>query len=198
MENKFEEIITSFLEKRVGISNEFLDDNLAGNLRNILLAHCEKENLRLAGIGNNHLLDKNESIRRDKIFWLEKSTSNPHEQRFFLLIDEFVEYLNRSCFTGIKSYEFHYALYEKGTFYKRHIDQFKSDDSRVFSVIMYLNEGWTLNDGGELKIYINETSEIIAPINKKCVFFKSNELEHEVLMSHTNRMSITGWLKTSV
>ena len=30
----------------------------------------------------------------------------------------------------------------------------------------------------------------------KSVFFKSNELEHEVLVTYLPRMSITGWLKT--
>lgn len=200
METQFEEVISSFLEKRVGISDEFLSPDLAFHLRSNLLAHYENENLRLAGIGNNHLLGQDITIRRDKIFWFERNTSDPFEKQFFTLIDNFVDYLNRSCYAGIKSYEFHYALYEKGAFYKRHLDQFKSDDSRVFSVIMYLNEGWSEKDGGELKIYYDkdESYDLIVPSNQKCVFFKSNELEHEVLLSNSSRMSVTGWLRTSV
>ncbi|SDB39752.1 SM-20-related protein [Flavobacteriaceae bacterium MAR_2010_188] len=198
METKFEEIISSFLERRVGISNKFLSSDLAFQLKENLLEHCENENLRLAGIGNNHLLSVDKSVRRDKIFWLDKKTENTYEKEFFKLVDEFVAYLNRTCFTSIRSYEFHYALYEKGAFYKRHLDQFRFDDSRVFSIIMYLNKDWQEMDGGALKIYIENDDQIISPDNQKCVFFKSNELEHEVLLSNFDRMSITGWLKTSI
>ena len=107
-------------------------------------------------------------------------------------------YLNSTCFTGIKSYEFHYALYEKGAFYKKHLDQFKTDNGRAFSMIIYLNESWKIEDGGELKIYQTTEIQLIAPENQKCVFFKSNELEHEVLLTNVSRMSITGWLKTTL
>ena len=93
--------------------------------------------LRLAEIGNDQLLMHDTSIRSDKIFWLNRAPNNQYEFLFFDLIDAFVCYLNATCYAGIKSYEFHYALYEKGTFYKRHLDQFKSDDRRAFSMIMY-------------------------------------------------------------
>jgi len=117
---------------------------------------------------------------------------------FFELIDAFVIYLNRTCFAGIKSHEFHYALYEKGAFYKKHIDQFKTNNRRAFSMIMYLNKGWSDHNGGELKVYQEAGIQIISPENQKCVFFKSDELEHEVLLTNVSRMSITGWLKTSM
>lgn len=198
MVSNFEEIINGFLEKRIGVSNQFLNQNLATNLRLNLLSLYKNEALRLAGIGNLHLLSKDKEIRRDKIFWLNKTDMNIHEITFFKLIDDFVDYLNKTCFTGIKSYEFHYALYEKGAFYKKHLDQFKLDDSRAFSMIMYLNENWVEGDGGELKVYFENEFQLISPTNQKFVFFKSNDLEHEVLVSHTKRMSITGWLKTSL
>ena len=198
MQFHFEEIISSFLEKRVGISNEFLNADLAFHLKSNLVSLYKKEALKLAGLANNHSLNHNENIRSDKIFWLDKADNNHHELLFFDLMDAFVLYLNRTCFTAIKSYEFHYALYEKGAFYKKHLDQFKSNNSRVFSIIMYLNEGWIKGDGGELKIYQEQEIQIISPENQKCVFFKSNEIEHEVLVTNVSRMSITGWLKTSL
>ena len=198
MEEDFEQLISSFLEKRVGISNDFLNPELAFHLEKNLMSLYDNEALKLAGIGNNHLLNKNKDLRSDKIFWLEKKDNNPHQTSFFELMDSFVLYLNQTCFTAIKSYEFHYALYEKGAFYKKHLDQFKSDNSRVFSMIMYLNEGWAPNDGGELKIYQKTEIQLISPDNRKCVFFKSDELEHEVLLTNVTRKSITGWLKTSL
>ncbi len=180
------------------MSNEFLSSDLAFHLKTNLLALYENEALKLAGLANTHLFVHDKEIRSDKIFWLDKADNNHYEQQFFDLMDAFVLYLNRTCFTGIKSYEFHYALYEKGAFYKKHIDQFKSDNSRVFSMIIYLNEGWSEQDGGELKLYQGTEIQIIFPENQKCVFFKSNEIEHEVLVTNTSRMSITGWLKTSL
>ncbi len=111
-------------------------------------------------------------------------------------MDSFILYLNKTCYTSITSYEFHYTLYEKGSFYKRHIDQFRGNDSRQYSMIMYLNNDWQENDGGELCVYQNDSRESINPTAGKTVFFKSNELEHEVLISNKPRMSITGWLKS--
>ena len=35
----------------------------------------------------------------------------------------------------------------------------------------------------------------IEPTAQKAVFFKSDEMEHEVMVAHRARMSITGWLK---
>ncbi|MDH5381079.1 MAG: 2OG-Fe(II) oxygenase [Cyclobacteriaceae bacterium] len=198
MESNFEEIISGFLEKRVGIANEFLSADLALHLKENLLLLFENKAMKEAGIGNGLLLSHDKKIRSDKIFWLEKKDNNPHERIFFDLIDSFILYLNRTCFTGIKSYEFHYALYEKGAFYKKHLDQFKSDDGRAFSMIMYLNKGWLAKDGGELKVYQETGIQIIPPDNQKCIFFKSNELEHEVLLTNVTRMSVTGWLKTSL
>ncbi len=198
MQANFEEVISSFLEKRVGISNEFMSADLAFHLKANLLALYEKEALKLAGIGNNHLLSYDKKIRKDKIFWLDKRNEDHYEHLFFELIDAFVIYLNRTCFAGIKSHEFHYALYEKGAFYKKHLDQFKTDNRRAFSMIMYLNKGWSDNNGGELKVYHEAGIQIISPENQKCVFFKSDELEHEVLITNVSRMSITGWLKTTI
>ena len=198
MQSNFEDLIASFLEKRIGVSNDFLPVDLASQLKRNLENLYKKKALKVAGIGNDHLLNQDETIRRDKIFWLDKKDKNIHEGLFFKLIDAFVLYLNETCFAGIQSYEFHYALYEKGAFYKKHFDQFKTDNGRAFSMVIYLNEGWGSKDGGELKIYQETAIQLIAPENKKCVFFRSNELAHEVLLTNVSRMSITGWLKTSL
>ncbi|WP_218972254.1 2OG-Fe(II) oxygenase [Labilibaculum filiforme] len=136
-------------------------------------------------------------IRSDKIYWLDRKHRDKHEDSFFDLMDRFVVYLNQTCYTGITGYEFHYALYEKGTFYKKHLDQFVNNKGRAFTMIMYLNIDWKQGDGGELCIYHLDHNQNIAPINGKCVFFKSSELEHEVLLSNQPRLSITGWLKTN-
>ncbi|MFD1079741.1 2OG-Fe(II) oxygenase, partial [Longispora fulva] len=109
--------------------------------------------------------------------------------------------LNKTCFLGILHKEFHYALYPEGTFYKRHLDTFQNDDRRKLSLVCYLNEqDWQPEYGGELVIYTNEdgkeVEKVIYPFPGRVVIFESQVLEHEVKPVKTERLSITGWLKT--
>lgn len=196
LQKSFDCLIDSFIENKVGITESFLSELLASDLKQNLLNLYADAQMRSAGVGNNDLLTLDKRLRSDKIYWLDRAHENIHENSFFDLIDAFVEHLNRTCFTSITGYEFHYAMYEKGSFYKKHLDQFRNNKSRVFSMIMYLNTNWELGDGGELCIYHPETSQMISPMNGKCVFFKSDELEHEVLLTQKPRLSITGWLKS--
>jgi SM-20-related protein len=192
----FNNLIDSFVEDRVGISENFLNTTLAAQLKENLLALYANDAMHLAGIGNDAVQAHDQLIRSDKIYWLDRAHNNAQENNFFDLMDRFVAFLNSTCYTGITGYEFHYALYEKGSFYKRHLDQFKQDRSRAYSMIIYLNTDWQESDGGQLCIYHADHIQTIAPLNGKCAFFKSSELEHEVLVTHQPRLSITGWLKT--
>lgn len=196
MEDSFETLINSYLENNIGIANHFLSDELCQNLAENLLQLQTNKQLQRSGIGNDQKLQQNNAIRRDRIYWLDKKHNNIFENAFFEKIDAFILHLNRSCFAGITNYEFHYSLYEKDDFYKKHLDQFKDNSNRQFSMISYLNPNWKINDGGELYIYQQNNNQSISPIQGKTVFFKSNELEHEVLVTNERRLSVTGWLKT--
>ena len=195
MQLPFEELISSYIDSKVGITNVFLSEALANGLRENLLNLYKQQELKEAGIGHFGTFANNKEIRSDIIYWIEKQNNNLYELEFLQLIEDFITYLNKECFTGIKSYEFHYALYKPGTYYKKHLDQFKDTNNRQFSMIMYLNDAWKEGDGGELKIYHPKGSQTINPSNRKTVFFKSNELEHEVLETNKLRLSITGWLR---
>lgn len=148
-----------------------------------------------AGIGQKEDFHKDESYRKDKILWLEKSSLDTKEITFHTLMNSFVEFLNETCYAGINDFEFHYALYERGSFYKKHLDQFSQNDSRIYSIILYLNENWCDGDGGELILYKDSGVEKIAPKMGTMVFFDSALLPHEVLETHVSRYSLTGWLK---
>lgn len=195
MQQLFNTLIDRFIDDQVGTVSHFLSDGLAAALKANLLRLRSAELMLAAGTGNEAAVLHNTLIRSDKIYWLDRSHENVHEDAFFNLMDLFVEHLNRTCYTGITGYEFHYALYEEGTFYKKHLDQFRSNDSRQYSMILYLNEGWVAADGGELCIHHADHLQHIAPENGTSVFFKSSELAHEVLLTHKARLSITGWLK---
>ena len=198
MEQIFDKLIDSYLEDKVGIAMNFLPQKMLIGMRENLLQLFAQSKMKEAKIGNQAGTVTNKIVRSDHIYWLDRKHVNVHEQSFFELMDAFVKYLNRTCYTGIKSYEFHYALYDEGSFYKRHLDQFKTDQGRAFSMINYLNENWIDGDGGELCIYHNDHSQMINPVGGQSVFFKSDELEHEVLISNKKRLSITGWLKTTL
>jgi len=149
----------------------------------------------VAGIGNEEVKDPNQKMRGDKIYWIEKDSSNIYERQFIRLVENFIEHLNNTCYTGINAYEFHYAVYEQGSFYRRHKDQFKNDSNRKYSLISYLNQSWLNEDGGLLMVYQDESTQSILPQSQTAVFFKSDEMEHEVTMANRRRMSISGWLK---
>ncbi len=196
MEKIFNNLINSFITNKVGIAENFLSPSLALHLKENLTTLYAEKLLQAAGTGNLANVQYDDLFRSDIIYWLDREHNNEHENSFFDLMDKFVIFLNESCYTGITGYEFHYTLYEEGSFYKKHIDQFRHSDSRQYSMVMYLNSDWKLNDGGELCIHHDDRIENITPVNGKTVFFKSSELAHEVLVSHKPRMSITGWLKS--
>ena len=198
MEKIFDCLIDSYIEDKVGITKDFLSLALAANLKDNLLKLFKDQQLLSAGIGNNSLVSQDKLIRSDVIYWLDRSHDNQYENDFFDLMDKFVLYLNQTCYTGITGYEFHYTLYEPGTYYAKHIDQFQNNGSRQYSMIMYLNADWKTEDGGELCIYQNEIPQNISPDSGKSVFFRSSDLLHEVLVTHKQRMSITGWLKINL
>ena len=195
MEDSFEALIASYMATKVGVVENFIEASLSKHLTDTILALHQKKMLVPAGIGNIQKLQHNQLIRKDIIYWLDRKNNNIYENEFLTQIEAFISYLNESCFTGITGYEFHYSLYEKGAFYRKHLDQFQDNSSRQFSLISYLNLDWKIEDGGELSIYQEENIQKISPTNGKTIFFKSNELVHEVLTTQKQRLSITGWLK---
>jgi SM-20-related protein len=195
MNPAFDTLIQSFIENKIGITENFLPSELTASLIKNLLLRVTQHEMKQAGTGNEAVILQDKLFRSDSIYWLDRKHNDLTENAFFDVMDTFITYLNETCYTGITSYEFHYTLYEVGSFYKKHLDQFKNNDSRKYSMILYLNEDWKLEDGGELCIHQANKTYNISPQCGKSVFFQSNELEHEVLVTHKARISVTGWLK---
>lgn len=195
MHNQFDLLIDTYLENNIGIDTSFIKNSLSEGLHQNI-KDLEHDGLMMAaGIGNEVVKDAGQKMRSDKIFWMDKRHDNIFEQEFLQLAEGFIERLNSTCYTGINAYEFHYAVYEEGSFYKRHKDQFQNDTNRKFSLINYLNKNWLEEDGGQLLVYRYETVQRILPHAQTAVLFKSDEMEHEVTRANRSRMSITGWLK---
>ena len=194
MNAHFEELIESYVTNKVGIDTEFLSEALVKGLREHLGGLNNSGTMIQAGVGNDHER-RSQAFRSDKIFWLDKQSKNSAELEFLDQVDQFIDHLNSSCYTGINSYEFHYAVYEQGTSYKRHKDQFSNNTERKYSMVSYLNDNWLDSDGGQLNIYHGSDTQSINPDSRKAVFFESAEMEHEVLVATRQRLSVTGWLK---
>lgn len=197
----YEKVITDLIDQKYSIIENFFSDEEISSLRKSLLDKYDDNEFKKSAIGNlvNEIIV--EEIRGDFISWIDEADTNSTEKEFFNKIDDFVNYLNRTCYMGIADKEFHYALYPKGTFYKRHLDAFQTDNSRKLSIVCYLNdENWKPEYGGELAIYLDnngkEVTEIVYPVKGRMVVFESQVLEHEVKPVQKERLSITGWLKT--
>ncbi len=195
MDSPFDLLIDSYLENNIGIDAAFLSEKLSKGLQQNIMQLQKDEMLTAAGIGNDSRRDTQQKMRGDKIYWMDKAHDNIYELEFLQLMDDFIERLNSSCYTGINGSEFHYAVYEEGSSYKKHKDQFKNDSNRKYSLISYLNEDWLEEDGGQLLVYQNQSVQKILPNSQTSVFFKSDEMEHEVTKANRPRMSISGWLK---
>lgn len=194
----FETIISDLINQKYSVVNDFFSSEEVVLLRESLLAKYEAHKFKKSAIGNrvNEEIDK--TVRGDFILWMDEKNANETENIFFNKINELVGYLNKTCFLGILYKEFHYAVYPKGTFYKRHLDTFQNDDRRKLSIVCYLNEdNWLVENGGELTIYTENNELDILPLPGRVVIFESQILEHEVkVVKESERLSITGWLKT--
>lgn len=194
----YESIIEDLLAKRFSINDNFFSAEEVEVLRNSLLAKYDADRFKKSAIGNHLNEEIDKSIRGDFILWMDESNCNEAETIFFAKINSLVDYLNKTCFLGILHKEFHYAVYPKGTFYKRHLDTFQNDDRRKLSIVCYLNENnWLPKNGGELTLYTEHKDLNILPLPGRVVIFESQVLEHEVkIVKQSERLSITGWLKT--
>lgn len=195
MDSKYDTIIDSFMDHTFGVDDHFLPDEMTAGLQQHILELERSGSFKAAHIGNAVNPDWKQKKRNDQVYWLDDAHDNEFERSFLTHIKGFVTHLNATCYTGINAWEFHYAVYDPGSFYKRHKDQFRNNTDRKFSLISYLNEDWLEKDGGELCVYPEAGMQMIRPEKGKAVFFRSDELEHEVVRSNRKRMSVTGWLK---
>jgi SM-20-related protein len=196
---KFEVLIQGLIDQKYGFVDQFLDENIISGLRMNLTKYYENNEMNPAGIGKKFDYQKNTEVRGDLIKWINNDSSDFFERAFLAQVQNFINHLNSTCYTSINDFEFHYAMYDVGSFYKRHLDQFKTDRGRKYSLVTYLNDDWKIDDGGNLSLYLeDERIENVFPYGGRSVFFKSDELEHEVYPSfNRRRISIAGWLKTT-
>lgn len=152
---------------------------------------------RPARIGKDNSLELNNKIRTDEIFWLNEDDDSDSRKKYFDFLEQLRLEVNRHFMLGIFSAECHYTYYQKGSFYKKHLDQHQNISTRKLSVITYLNKDWKEGDGGELKLYLpDDYSKMVKPCAGTVVCFFSALIPHEVLEVRRERIGLTSWLRS--
>lgn len=164
----------------------------------------EPKRFKRAGIGREADYQLNPFVRSDKIFWLDNN--HPAASAYLDWMESLRLGLNRRLFLGLFDYECHYARYDSGAFYKKHLDAFKGQANRVLTTVLYLTPDWQPRDGGELLIYppgeagMKASAEPLLRVEPRfgrMVIFLSEEFPHEVLPTRRPRYSIAGWFRVN-
>ena len=156
----------------------------------------DHNDLTLAGIGREQAFQVNTDIRKDETRWL--SDAHPIDTAYLAAMSAFRLAINERLFLGLFDYEAHYAHYGSGAFYKRHVDAFKGQSSRILTTVLYLNPDWQAQHGGQLVIYQPDSDAIVTTVEPELgtfVVFLSDQFPHEVLPCQQDRYSIAGWFR---
>ncbi|HEY5919912.1 MAG TPA: 2OG-Fe(II) oxygenase [Chryseolinea sp.] len=194
MHPHFEQIADGLAEAGFAVVDNFLANAEVDAILDLDIFREGVVNFRKAGIGKESQLQINETIRGDYIRWIDKNEAPPPAKVYMDRLQGLCEYLNQSLFLSLKDYEIHFTIYPAGSYYKRHLDQFKKDDHRKLSVICYLNKEWEEQHGGQLRMHTPDKPIDVLPLSGRLVCFRSDQIEHEVLPATKERLSLTGWM----
>ena len=199
MKNKIGKILKDIGQQGWSVQENFFSKKLTQELKATLTSLREQDLLKQAGIGREDNFYIEQSIRSDEIAWFDEKNLNKHQEKFLDITQQLQNAINESFYLGLFELEIHFALYAPNTFYRRHLDQHKNQDTRVVTIIYYLNENWGDKDGGELQLYLNDGNTVsVQPKAGTLVCFMSAEFEHEVLPAKRERASLTGWFRKRV
>ncbi|MET2897575.1 2OG-Fe(II) oxygenase [Vibrio rotiferianus] len=173
------------------IWDDFISQEEVAELRD-----CIPDDWKKARIGRNDDVTRIETIRSDKIQWLKRDMGAPVAS-FLDKMEEIRLEANRHFFLGLFEYEAHFAKYEKGDFYQKHLDCFKGNENRRLTTVFYMNESWSEEDAGELVVYDFNDNKIatIPPRSGRLFVFLSEQFPHEVMPTNAERFSIAGWFR---
>lgn len=175
------------------------DAALHDALREDLLRLQSGSDLIPAAVGRRDGRTLRNDIRADTTCWLDNPRCGDAAGTLLARFDAIRTILNRTLFLGLTSCEAHYAAYPSGGGYARHRDCFRDSVSsigstaRVVSWVTYLNPEWGADDGGALRIFLDDDIIELPPSGGSICFM--SELEHEVLPSSRERFSIAGWFR---
>lgn len=200
MEEVLDRISAEIYQNSYVIIDNFVDEEFRKALLKEQIELLEKGMFRHAAVGKGGQKQVRTEIRSDEVLWMDQESLSPLQAAYWEKVEQIRQVLNQRCFLGLRSFEGHFARYPIGSFYKKHLDQFHAVPHRVVTVIVYLNDSWSAEDEGALRMYFpqedgSELFEDVLPLGGRLVVFLSAEIPHEVLPTKKERISITGWLR---
>lgn len=204
--HNLEDQLSKITEHGFCVMDNFITPTTTLELANEITGLNNNESMRHAGVGKT-LVTMDKRLRGDSIYWLNEVNASAAQRMYFNKMEELRQALNQHLFLGLFALESHLALYPVGAGYKKHLDRFKANQIksnnqsvRQISCILYLNQDWLEEDGGQLRLYFNSHNETahldISPIGSRLVIFLSDTFEHEVLPATRIRKSLTAWFLT--
>ena len=195
----FEQIALAIAEQGWCVTPGFLPPLHVVQLRHEAEALWAEGAFRHAGVGRGADLQIRPEVRTDRVRWLDPADCTGAQRLYLTALDGLREAINRLLLLGLFEFEGHLAAYPPGSYYARHLDQFRGVELRTLTAVLYLNQDWTADDGGTLRLFTDPADESyfeeILPVGGQLVVFLSARFLHEVLPARQNRMSITGWFK---
>jgi len=197
-EELYDRICSGLLDKGYCIVPDALPMDVSVPLLSRVVS-LNNQDYQTAGTGREQQHQVNHFVRRDQIHWLDDQQAD--ERLWINWINGLKDAVNRRLMLGLFSYESHFARYEPGAFYKKHVDAFKGSKSRVLSTVLYLNPQWQDQDGGEFVLYDehnhDKVIETVLPRFATLAVFLSEDFPHEVLPANRTRYSIAGWFRVN-
>ncbi|MEJ2622853.1 MAG: 2OG-Fe(II) oxygenase family protein [Candidatus Thiodiazotropha sp.] len=161
----------------------------------------QKGRFRRISTGYGNPFRYNPEMRGDQAMWLDSSHCLGAQRLYMNAMEELRQSLNRKLNLGLSSFDSHMAVYQPGSFNRKHLDQSHRIGRHCITSILYLNNSWSESDGGQLRIFTDAGNEKhfeeILPFEGRLVTFLSARYLYEIAPSKRHRMSMTGWFYNS-
>lgn len=153
-DNDYDRIADALASDRWLVMGDWLDAALQRDLLDTARTRAAAGALTPARVGPGNAAQRDAGIRADAIQWLEPNDPAPCVATLLARLDALRTALNQRLYLGLADLEAHFAHYPPGGAYRRHLDRFRSDDTRTVSVVLHLGEPWRPEHGGALRIYL--------------------------------------------
>lgn len=199
---KYKKIALALAGRGWIVADEFLPASLINHLADESRDLFSSDQFHRAGVGRGNKYSIQQKVRSDWIKWLNPTQCTTAQRQYFDALEALRLAINRTMFLGLFELESHLAIYPPGSYYREHLDQFKENDQRLVTCVLYLNANWCNTDGGQLRLFTNPADkqqyEEILPIGGRLVCFLSSRFLHAVMPGRIERLSITGWFKSYI
>jgi SM-20-related protein len=161
--------------------------------------------LVVAKIGRGDCLTHATGQRHASSSWFSApADQSAAEQQFLAFAEDVRRLINRRLMLGLFEFEAQFLHYPPGGFYGRHIDALRGERNRVVSMVAYLNEQWTITDGGTLAVWpptdlagAGEPAVEVMPMAGTVVLMLSEDIPHEARVAQRERRAIAGWYRVN-